>query len=225
MRGSDRDGNSGVRGKRYEGRIKDGGILLSVHCDNSNWRAKAKPSWNARAHKMWPQPARLAPTGRKAISLCRALAGERARVRLASSVETCQSMLVGNAGGNSHDICDILVAFGSQIETRILFHIGHELGPFILLMWTGNARTDIESDQYCRNRTHLSQRSSTYPALAYCSFGCRFGYGYVVRCNFAIWSVGTATPTTTSSMVPRRRHRPARPDVFAVTSYTHRRRI
>jgi len=30
----------------------------------------------------------------------------------------------------------ILVAFGSRIETRILFHIGHEFGPLILLMWT-----------------------------------------------------------------------------------------
>ena len=28
--------------KRYEGRIKDGGILLSVHCDNSDWTKKAK---------------------------------------------------------------------------------------------------------------------------------------------------------------------------------------
>jgi membrane protein len=30
----------------------------------------------------------------------------------------------------------ILVAFGSRIEARILFHIGHEFGPFILLTWT-----------------------------------------------------------------------------------------
>jgi membrane protein len=29
-----------------------------------------------------------------------------------------------------------LVAFGSRIETRILFEIGHEFGPYILLMWT-----------------------------------------------------------------------------------------
>jgi len=29
----------------------------------------------------------------------------------------------------------ILVAFGSRIETRILFHLGHEFGPLILLMW------------------------------------------------------------------------------------------
>jgi hypothetical protein len=28
--------------KRYAGRIKDGGILLSVHCDNSEWTKKAK---------------------------------------------------------------------------------------------------------------------------------------------------------------------------------------
>ena len=28
--------------KRYEGRIKQGGILLSVHCDNADWVGKAK---------------------------------------------------------------------------------------------------------------------------------------------------------------------------------------
>jgi len=28
--------------KRYEGRIKKGGILISVHCDDSNWTHKAK---------------------------------------------------------------------------------------------------------------------------------------------------------------------------------------
>ena len=28
--------------KRYEGRIKEGGILLSVHCDSSDWTKKAK---------------------------------------------------------------------------------------------------------------------------------------------------------------------------------------
>jgi hypothetical protein len=28
--------------KRYEGRVKNGGILLSVHCDNSDWAKKAK---------------------------------------------------------------------------------------------------------------------------------------------------------------------------------------
>ncbi len=30
--------------KRYEGRIKEGGILLSVHCDSTEWVAKAKES-------------------------------------------------------------------------------------------------------------------------------------------------------------------------------------
>jgi hypothetical protein len=28
--------------KRYEGHLKDGGVLLSVHCDNSEWVSKAK---------------------------------------------------------------------------------------------------------------------------------------------------------------------------------------
>ena len=28
--------------KRFEGRVKDGGILLSVHCDDSDWTRKAK---------------------------------------------------------------------------------------------------------------------------------------------------------------------------------------
>jgi membrane protein len=34
-------------------------------------------------------------------------------------------------------IATILVVFGSQIENRTLFYIGHRLGPLILLMWTG----------------------------------------------------------------------------------------
>lgn len=28
--------------KRYEGRVKDGGILISVHCDSSEWTKQAK---------------------------------------------------------------------------------------------------------------------------------------------------------------------------------------
>lgn len=28
--------------KRYEGRIRSGGILMSVHCDNSEWVGRAK---------------------------------------------------------------------------------------------------------------------------------------------------------------------------------------
>ncbi len=28
--------------KRYEGRIKEGGILLSVHCDSSEWVKRAE---------------------------------------------------------------------------------------------------------------------------------------------------------------------------------------
>jgi hypothetical protein len=28
--------------KRYEGRVKDGGILISIHCDSSEWKKRAK---------------------------------------------------------------------------------------------------------------------------------------------------------------------------------------
>jgi hypothetical protein len=28
--------------KRYEGRVRKGGYLLSVHCDDSDWKSKAK---------------------------------------------------------------------------------------------------------------------------------------------------------------------------------------
>lgn len=28
--------------KRYEGRVKEGGILLSVHCDDATWTKRAK---------------------------------------------------------------------------------------------------------------------------------------------------------------------------------------
>jgi len=36
--------------KRYEGRVKEGGILLSVHCDSSDWTKKAK---ERVAIRMW----------------------------------------------------------------------------------------------------------------------------------------------------------------------------
>ena len=31
----------------------------------------------------------------------------------------------------------VLIAFGGEIEKRVLLHTGHRLGPLILLMWTG----------------------------------------------------------------------------------------
>lgn len=33
--------------KRYEGRVKKGGILVSIHCDNSDWINKAKETLKA----------------------------------------------------------------------------------------------------------------------------------------------------------------------------------
>src|SRR6184192_3683916 len=51
--------------KRYEGRVKEGGILLSVHCDNSKWTKKAKDTLErtgavdtastGEAHADWPR--------------------------------------------------------------------------------------------------------------------------------------------------------------------------
>jgi membrane protein len=41
------------------------------------------------------------------------------------------------AAGIPLTFATILVAFGSRIETRILFHLGHEFGFYVLLMWTG----------------------------------------------------------------------------------------
>src|SRR5206468_11149681 len=35
-------GSPEYEAKRYEGRVKKGGILLSVHCDSSDWTKKAK---------------------------------------------------------------------------------------------------------------------------------------------------------------------------------------
>jgi membrane protein len=40
------------------------------------------------------------------------------------------------AAGIPLTFATVLVAFGSRIELRILFSIGHEFGPLILLMWT-----------------------------------------------------------------------------------------
>src|ERR1700694_5808318 len=37
--------------KRYEGRVKDGGVLLSVHCDSSEWTKKAKQILEATGAK------------------------------------------------------------------------------------------------------------------------------------------------------------------------------
>jgi hypothetical protein len=37
-----REGNRSYEAKRYEGRVKDGEILLSVHSDDSAWTKRAK---------------------------------------------------------------------------------------------------------------------------------------------------------------------------------------
>lgn len=44
------------------------------------------------------------------------------------------SLVIG--AGIPMTFATVLVAFGSRIELRILFALGHEFGPLILLMWT-----------------------------------------------------------------------------------------
>ena len=48
--------------KRYEGRVKDGGILVSVHCDNSEWVNRAKDVLKTRGAED------ISSAGEKAVS-------------------------------------------------------------------------------------------------------------------------------------------------------------
>jgi hypothetical protein len=48
--------------KRYEGRVKNGGILVSVHCDNSDWVSRAKDVLKASDAED------IASAGEKAVS-------------------------------------------------------------------------------------------------------------------------------------------------------------
>ena len=42
--------------KRYEGRVKNGGILVSVHCDTSDWIDRAKDILKQAARKIFRRP-------------------------------------------------------------------------------------------------------------------------------------------------------------------------
>ena len=39
-------GTPALEARRYEGRIRNGGILLSVHCDDAEWTKRAKSILN-----------------------------------------------------------------------------------------------------------------------------------------------------------------------------------
>ena len=60
----------------------------------------------------------------------------------------------------------LLVAFGSKIETTILFYTAHEFSAYILLMWTCHSLAHRHPYQHRGHRAHLSQRSSAHTALA-----------------------------------------------------------
>jgi hypothetical protein len=59
--------------KRYEGRIKEGGVLLSVHSDNSDWTKRAKDIPNRQEQKTSPRLGRAARTTAEPTSPCPAL--------------------------------------------------------------------------------------------------------------------------------------------------------
>src|SRR5450432_2337403 len=42
--------------RRYEGRVREGGVLLSVHCDNADWVPRAKGTCSERARRGRSQP-------------------------------------------------------------------------------------------------------------------------------------------------------------------------
>ena len=60
--------------KRYEGRIREGGMLLSVHCDNSDWVRRAKDFCPDRRDRISPPPARKPGTSPMPTNPCRAFA-------------------------------------------------------------------------------------------------------------------------------------------------------
>jgi len=48
--------------KRCEGRIKDGGILFSIHCDSAEWVTRAKDLLKQPGPRTSLRPAKLTPT-------------------------------------------------------------------------------------------------------------------------------------------------------------------
>src|SRR5207244_4896563 len=77
--------------KRYEGRIKEGGILLSVHCDNSKWTKKAH--WSALEQLTPLRQRKRTRIGKERTSRCHG----RARTELVylnSTVMNCTSWVL-----------------------------------------------------------------------------------------------------------------------------------
>jgi hypothetical protein len=74
--------------KRYEGRIRSGGILLSVHCDESNWTRKAKAIlWSAPVPRTLQALAKQPPIGRRQkATASRKLKPEASRLQMPGSV-------------------------------------------------------------------------------------------------------------------------------------------
>ena len=86
----------------------------------------------------------------------------------------------------------ILVAFGSRIEMRILFFIGHEFGPLILLVWGAIRWTIAILTSIAVIQLDLSQRGAAHAALAQRVAGRRSGHRHVADLHRAVWMVPAA---------------------------------
>lgn len=71
--------------KRYEGQVKDGGILVSVHCDNSDWVSRAKDVLERAGGQD------VASSGEKAVSSHTVNTGETVRRAAGGSGDTFEN--------------------------------------------------------------------------------------------------------------------------------------
>jgi hypothetical protein len=85
--------------KRYEGRVKDGGVLLSVHCDDSAWVGKAKDILKHAGAED------IASAGEEAVSTHGVDAGQAERVRTSrTSSPTAHNDLSDMGDRNTPDL-------------------------------------------------------------------------------------------------------------------------
>jgi len=76
--------------KRYEGQIRRGAILMSVHCDNSDWVRRAKDILEETGAEDIALQAKPAPISRRATSPCRAApATGNSKIAPRKSIATC----------------------------------------------------------------------------------------------------------------------------------------
>ena len=130
-------------------------------------------------------------------------------------------LFAGHHGGYSADFCHhCWWPLAARIETRILFHIGHELGPYILLLWGAIRWLIATLTSIAVIALDLPQRRAAHPALAQRAARRHSGHRHVVRGHHCC-SAGTcgATRTTASSMARWEWHCAAGLDVHGLSHH------